>query len=292
MRAYITSLLVIGSLAPFTLTSRTAADVDRVEVTRIRAHFDSVLVELGARDVSALSRAQVANRAALIATLATYRDRGRFPRNYDFPGQAVPYFVDRKTGVLCAVAHLLESTGRRDIVDRVAATDNNIWVPRLDGDSAFTQWLDVNGLTLEEAARIQVPYVSSPQASGTALAQVTTVGLALGTSIWNATSNRRGEVPFVSVLGIITGVASASLAVGGAGEEGMPAGVSVLGFGAGSASALVGTASLMQRHRIAVARRDAERRAKEDRDRVRVDVSPTFSLVGQKTAGMALHVSF
>ena len=48
----------------------------------------------------------------------------------------------------------------------------------------------------------------------------------------------------------------------------------------------------MQRHRIAAARRDAERKAKEELDRIRVDVTPTLSLVGQKTAGVALHVSF
>src|SRR5213075_961843 len=101
---------------------------------------------------------QLARRAAAISTLRGYRNRGVFPHNYDFPGQAVPYFVDRKTGTLCAVAHLLASTGHRDIVDRVSKTDNNILVPQLAGDSAFSAWLSDNGLTLEEAAHIQVPY--------------------------------------------------------------------------------------------------------------------------------------
>lgn len=44
MRPYVTSLLIVGSLAPFTLTSRPVEDVRRVEVARIRAHFDSVHV--------------------------------------------------------------------------------------------------------------------------------------------------------------------------------------------------------------------------------------------------------
>src|SRR5688572_19319569 len=101
------------------------------EVARIRAHFDSVLVELAARDLSTLTVAQRANRSGLVTTLVAYRERGVFPHNYDFPGEAVPYFVDRKTGTLCAVAHLLASTGRRDIVDRVARADNNVWVPSL-----------------------------------------------------------------------------------------------------------------------------------------------------------------
>ena len=101
------------------------------EVQRIRAHFDSVLTELVLRDASSLTEAQRTERAALVATLRAYRDRGVFPHNYDFPDRATPNFVDRKTGTLCAVAHLLASTGRRDIVDRVARMDNNVLVAQL-----------------------------------------------------------------------------------------------------------------------------------------------------------------
>src|SRR6476661_1058213 len=129
--------------APFGVApSVHAADpVDR-EVARIRAHFDSVLTELTSRDVSSLSASQRVNRARLTMTLANYRERGVFPHNYDFPGQSVPYFIDRKTGSLCAVAHLLASTGRRDIVDRVARANNNVWVAELAGDTAVASWLD------------------------------------------------------------------------------------------------------------------------------------------------------
>ena len=131
------------------------------EVARVRAHFDSVLTELTARDASSLTAGQRAHRAALVAELARYRDRGAFPHNYDFPGRLVPYFVDRKTGAMCAVANLLAATGRRDIVDRVAAANNNVWVDDLQSDTAFTHWLDDNGLTLSEAARIQIVYDNS-----------------------------------------------------------------------------------------------------------------------------------
>src|SRR5258705_452973 len=70
------------------LHESTAASPDRaaaVEVGRVRAHFDSVLSELGARDVSALTDAQRARRAELVTALRVYRDRGVFPNNYDFP---------------------------------------------------------------------------------------------------------------------------------------------------------------------------------------------------------------
>lgn len=132
---------------------------ERTEVARIQAHFDGALEMLSARDQSALTAEQRQGRAELVEMLRAYRDRGAFPRNYDFPGEAVPYFIDRKTGIRCAVAHLLEHTGAHELVRRVADADNNIWVAELAGDGAFEAWLVTNGLTLEEAARIQVPYV-------------------------------------------------------------------------------------------------------------------------------------
>lgn len=135
---------------------------ERAEVARIQRHFDGAIALLAQRDLSGLTTDQRARRAALTRVLRTYRDRGLFPRNYDFPGDAMPYFIDRRTGVLCAVAHLLESSGRRDLVDAVADADNNVWVPELAGNAKFEAWLDANGLTIEEAARIQVPYIGDP----------------------------------------------------------------------------------------------------------------------------------
>lgn len=153
---------VIGSLGAMAIVVSGAKPASNPEVRRIQAHFDSVLTELGARDVRILPAKQRAARTSVIVMLGAYRDRGVFPNNYDFPGAAVPYFVDRKTGTLCAVGHLLAATGRRDIVDRVAKLNNNVWVADLAGDTAFAGWLGANGLTFAEAARIQVPYMAPP----------------------------------------------------------------------------------------------------------------------------------
>ena len=124
-------------------------------------HDDSVIVELSGTDVSGLTSLQRFKRGARLNELHAYRERGAFPHNHDFAGQLVPYFVDRKTGALCAVANLLNATGRRDVVDRVAAANNHVWVQELAGDSTFRSWLSDNGLSLEEAARIQRPTKSS-----------------------------------------------------------------------------------------------------------------------------------
>ncbi len=184
----------------------------------VRRHLDSVLVELRANQVERSNDVRQARRARLLDELGAYRNRGAFPHNYDFPGQLVPYFRDRETGALCAVGALLAFTGRSDIVDRVASQDNNVRVAALAGDTAFRRWLDDNGLTLAEAARIQVAYVytpTTPQFVGTAAVLVASPLAAVasfGTSIANLQSMDAGPGAGFTKFGIVSG--SISLATG------------------------------------------------------------------------------
>lgn len=127
------------------------------ERARLRAHFRAVLAELTTADVAHLSAAQVASRTELIAELVRYARAGRFPRNLDFPGRYVPYFIDA-AGTRCAMAHLIESTGAAALVAQVAATRNNTLVRELAGDPTLLEWLDRSGLSASEAARIQPAY--------------------------------------------------------------------------------------------------------------------------------------
>ena len=132
----------------------------RSEGVRLRAHFDQVDVELRARDVSLLSPGQRANRAKLIAWLRDYREAGEFPLNDKFAG-AVPFFRDSK-GTLCAMAYLIDRSGRGDIVNAVASTRNNAYIRELVDDRNLVRWLDTWGLTAAEAARIQPAYGGNP----------------------------------------------------------------------------------------------------------------------------------
>lgn len=208
----VTALLFAAPIEP------SPTPFERAEVARIQAHFDGAIESLAARDLSALTADQRRNRAGLVEVLRAYRDRGVFPRNYDFPGEAVPYFIDRKTGIRCAVAHLAEHTGAHELVRRVADADNNVWVAELAGDAAFEGWLAANGLTLEEAARIQVPYVGDDPLPSPApvrervSAGVSTValGAALTTTAINTyfSSGRPGRV------GVAFGAATGALAMG------------------------------------------------------------------------------
>lgn len=131
------------------------------ESARLRAHFDSVDVELRTRDVSHLTTEQRLARATLIGWLREYRDEGVFPRNDRFRDRAMPFFRDSH-GTLCAMAYLIDRSGRGDIVDDVASQRNNAFIPELIDDARLVAWLDSVGLDASEAARIQPMYGWEP----------------------------------------------------------------------------------------------------------------------------------
>jgi hypothetical protein len=185
------------------------------EVARLRAHFDSVLSELNVRDVSHLRASQRSARAQLVRTLARYRDVGVFPHNHDFPGERVPYFRDEH-GTLCAMAYLVASTGRDDIVDDIAVARNNAYLPDLAGDRRLVAWLDSVGLTVGEAARIQPEYNGRPVAVNWEAAPYLLPSLALGmpafvTTVlnWRAPREKRPDASFF--IGAAAGAGAAIL---------------------------------------------------------------------------------
>jgi hypothetical protein len=266
---------------------------EAAEVGRIRAHFDSVLTELAVRDEGGLTSAQRARRAILLDMLRAYRDRGVFPHNYDFPGEAVPYFVDRKTGTLCAVAYLLASTGRRDVVDRVARADDNVRVAQLAGDTAVTRWLDANGLTLAEAARIQVPYMApetsaqrTRNAAFLVVAPVALGGSAIA-SIWNASGNADGHRRAANVLGVASGVVAVSLGAALLGKPDVPRGVGVASAALGGISVALATRAIGRRHAGVAVAQEVERRST-----IEASVAP-FAPAGSGTrAGVAVSLRY
>ena len=101
---------------------------------------------------------QLAGRARVLAALREYRTRGDFGHNHDFPDARVPHFVDHDDRP-CAVAALLRATGEEELVAAVAAANNQAWIVDLSQDERFSLWLERNGLSLWEAARIQVPSI-------------------------------------------------------------------------------------------------------------------------------------
>jgi hypothetical protein len=297
MRLSVVLLSSAVALAALHQNALRANDVPRdvpreKEVRRIRSHFDSVLVELSARDVSALSAEQRRNRQALTATLSAYRNRGEFPHNYDFPGQAMPYFVDRKTGTLCAVAHLLESTGRRDIVDRVAQADNNVWVAELTGDRELGTWLDAHGLTLDDAARIQVPYMDdqSPvvqtfgsRSNAYTVGSAVTIGAAAAATLWNGLGNSDGRRMLPTMVGVTTGALAMGFGAVGVGDRDAPKTLTALTAAAGGVSALIAARGFLRHRQVLSAQRKTA---------ARTTLTPILPVPGQSGAGLALNVTF
>ena len=257
------------------------------EVARIQIHFDSVLHELRSADISHLSAVQRSTREARITTLAQYRDRGVFPHNHDFAESWMPYFVDHR-GVLCAVAYLLESSGRRDIVDRVAAADNNVWVADLAGDREFERWLDASGLTLSEAARIQVPYVETDNETSASSSNGINTGaaivagsLGLYSIVLNSGDVSRGRAGLRTALGFTAGALGLAVAGSRLDAEGSALTIGVAAGTIGLGSAMMATRTLLGRRQLA--------RAAAAQEQSTFTVAPTISTTGGQ---MAPAISF
>ncbi len=227
------------------------------ETARIRTHLATVERELRANDASSLTLAQRAARARNLDVLHEYWVRGIFPRNTDFPGERVPYFIDRY-GTRCAMAYLIEQSGHGggDFVARVAATHNNARIWELQNDQALVTWLDQNGMTLAEAARVQPQYDGGPcyclripsQPSASTGYKTTTafsVGLNATTLALNTASI---GVPrrLTGLLGILTGVAGVAVGEPNLHEDGQRHTLGLLNAGIGAASGLLGIYRLVK----------------------------------------------
>jgi hypothetical protein len=165
------------------------------EAPRIQRHLRGAEMLLLARDVSGLPAAARASRARLIGALRTYCERGQFPRNHDFVGRRVPYFVDVH-GTPCAVAYLMLSTGDADLVAHIASLWNNARIHELAGVPELVAWLGRNGLSIDEAARIQPAYGyerSHERDDGAAIVTGTTLGLEATSIILNMDRARTGR---------------------------------------------------------------------------------------------------
>jgi hypothetical protein len=248
-----------------------------------------VLTELTAASARSSPDAR-ARRAAVLATLRAYRDRGVFPHNYDFPGQAVPYFVDRKSGTRCAVAHLLFTTGRGDIVNRVAAANNNVWVAQLAGDSAFTQWLAAHDISLAEAARIQVPYVQPTTPAQVARNEAFLVvapvalGSAIVTSLVNMSGNADGHQRLARVVGFASGAAAIGVGAAIGTKPDLPMKMGLASAAIGGLSVALASRATHRHNSFVAQQRDAARA-------VHASISPVIGGAGSGS-GLMLSIRY
>jgi hypothetical protein len=276
------ALAALGVAGALGLGDNSVSRAEVREVSRLQVRLDSVVRELTYADVSSLDAKQLANRLRIIATLRTYRDRGKFPNNYDFKAPT-PYFFDRKTGTRCAVAFLLEASGRPDIAERVARTNNNVWVRQLAGDVEFRSWLKDNGLTLAEAARIQAPYIIEETPVELRSARSTSIAslAAVGTTLFALGSDPTKSTKPLIVSAVVGAV---SIAVGTSGTGGAaPADPFLRKVSVGAGLASIGMAALRQVQHVQVAKQVA--RAKS------IEIRPTTN-ISEGTAGLTVALRF
>ena len=226
-----------------------------VETARIRAHLAAVERELREEDVGAWTASQQAARTRNLDVLHEYWVRGVFPKNTGFPGARVPYFVD-PYGTRCAMAYLIEQSGHGNLVARVAATNNNARIRDLKTDPELIAWLQANGLTADEAARVQPfyggPPPTTPDASAASVGYKTTTGMVIGAGAVTLALNaaRTGISPiFTGVLGIAGG--AVGLAAGGPNldKSGSRRTLGFVNAGVGTASVVFGVYRLARRPR-------------------------------------------
>jgi len=126
----------------------------RIEEVRIRAHLRRG--ERALRDTDpGLAPEHAARRERTLDRLHEYQERGRFPTNRR-RAERVPCFVGAN-GEPCAMAALLEADGRSDLVDEVMATDPTLRFEDLE-EGPLAEWVERQGLTVDEAARVQPTY--------------------------------------------------------------------------------------------------------------------------------------
>ena len=144
--------------------SRPAGRLDRLR----RAVDDARICEHLRRAESALRSAdhdlpaeKRRRRERHLDRLAAYRERGEFPTNRT-EAERVPLFVG-DDGTPCAMAHLIRKDGREDLIEAVMAEDPTARIEELPDDHPVVEWVEANGLTRAEAARIQPAYPEGVQ---------------------------------------------------------------------------------------------------------------------------------
>jgi hypothetical protein len=259
---YLLFLLV----APVSLVLAPAAR-ERAEVARIQAHIARAERLARSHDVSGLSPSQRDARERNLARLEAYRQRGAFPHNDDFADRRVPYFVDR-AGTPCAMAYLIEQSGRSDLVERVVRRSNNATVLQLAADAAIgpalAAWLGEAGLSVQEAQTIQPQYggdIYPPPSRGDVVPSAYAAASAtLGTLNVLSFALNTGAIspkpsPWVARAGVLTGLAEIGLGAAHLGATRHSAALGWANILVGTASAVASTTSLVRSSRQEVASR-------------------------------------
>lgn len=127
---------------------------------RVQAHLAYAERVLRRQPATGLSSILVARRAHLLDLLHDYWVAGVFPRNFDYPGERRPCFIDRD-GRLCAVGYLVAETAGRPAAERINAAHQYDLIADMHTPT-LAQWVQQSGLSTAECALIQPNYNFTP----------------------------------------------------------------------------------------------------------------------------------
>jgi hypothetical protein len=142
--AFVLAFGVLGTACSGVPTARPAVTSGGGSVALVQDDLAATRAELAAR------------RATQIERFHAYAQAGVFPKNRVMPVMA-NIFRD-EDGHLCAVANLVHLDGHDDLVDHAARTNNFVRVAQVP-EGPLHDWVLTSGLTNEEIAVIQEPYM-------------------------------------------------------------------------------------------------------------------------------------
>lgn len=186
------------------------------EDLRLQTHLWYVEKKLRSKDVSNFTRKQQERRLKMLDLLNEYLIAGDFPRNFDYPGQRTPCFID-KDGKICAVGYLIEQTAGRQIAEEINLKHKYEYLLAIN-DQTVDNWVQSSGLTKEECAMIQPAYGPALTENNISPAYGVTSSLVSGLNLSLNTINgiqisKRSNSKTVPIVGLVTGAGQLTLGV-------------------------------------------------------------------------------
>jgi hypothetical protein len=184
------------------------------ENARLQTHLKYVEKFLRNKNISSLTAEQKENRVKMLDLLNEYWIAGVFPKNYDYPDQRIPCFID-KDGNICAVGYLIEQTAGRQIAEKINSKFKYEYLLATN-DQTVDSWIQASGLTKEECAMIQPTYGTAPTnnyispAYGVSSSLFGGLNLSLNT-INGIQISKGANNKTVPILGLITGAGQITL---------------------------------------------------------------------------------
>ncbi|GEM_PF-2249068 len=126
---------------------------DIADQLRVRNHLEYVLDLLSQTEVDEPLQAK---RKVLLRFLKDYIDKGKFPRNFYFPSQRRPCFIDDE-GRYCAVGYLVAQSAGKELALAINKAYRFHYLLDIK-DPALKRWQEQSGFSMRELAMIQPSY--------------------------------------------------------------------------------------------------------------------------------------